>query len=122
MTNNITRIDALTYAIDTLAALETADAQMLTKLNEMRESLKNSKSQVSEKELSKRAELEEVENAILEVLSSAAEAMKLSDIRAQSETLGKYSQQKASAAMTKLKNAGKVTRLEDKRVAYFTLA
>lgn len=74
----------------------------------------------------KAAETDGLTDIIISCLRSAGkptpikELMQLPTIRSYAN--GSLSNQKVSAVMTKLKNAGVVTRTENKKVAYFSLA
>lgn len=56
---------------------------------------------------------------VYEELKSFDKPMQIKELIANSEKLANYSSSKVSALMTKLKNDNRVTRIEEKRVAYF---
>ena len=59
---------------------------------------------------------------IIDVLTEAEKAMKVSEIIKAHEDLAELSNQKVSALMTQLKDEGKVVKTTEKRKSYFSIA
>ena len=67
-------------------------------------------------------ENEGYKEVILEALATADKPMTISEIMEYADGLAGLKNQRVSALMTQLKNAGKVIRTEEKKKAYFSLA
>ena len=67
-------------------------------------------------------ENEGIMETIVEVLSEVGEAVTVSELMKADERMAEYSNQKLSALLKKLVEAGKVTKVVDKKKAYFSLA
>ena len=67
-------------------------------------------------------ENEGYKEVILEALATADKPMTISELMEYAEGLAGLKNQRVSALMTQLKNAGKVIRTEEKKKAYFSLA
>lgn len=67
-------------------------------------------------------ENEGYKEVILEALATADKPMTISEIMEYADGLEGLKNQRVSALMTQLKNAGKVIRTEEKKKAYFSLA
>ena len=67
-------------------------------------------------------ENEGYKEVILEALATADKPMTISEIMEYADALAGLKNQRVSALMTQLKNAGKVIRTEEKKKAYFSLA
>lgn len=63
-----------------------------------------------------------IKETILEVLKKAGSPMCISDLQEADSGLGSLTNQRISALITQLKNAGQVVRMTDKKKAYFSLA
>lgn len=67
-------------------------------------------------------ENEGIMETIVEVLSEVGEAVTVSELMKADERMAEYSNQKLSALLKKLVEAGKVTKVVDKKKSYFSLA
>ena len=67
-------------------------------------------------------ENEGYKEVILEALATADKPMTISELMEYADGLAGLKNQRVSALMTQLKNAGKVIRTEEKKKAYFSLA
>lgn len=67
-------------------------------------------------------ENEKLKELILTVLKDKGTPQTISQIMAESEELSTLTNQRISALLTQLKNAGKVVRTEEKKKAYFAIA
>ena len=67
-------------------------------------------------------ENEGIMETIVEVLSEVGEAVTVSELMKADERMTEYSNQKLSALLKKLVEAGKVTKVVDKKKSYFSLA
>lgn len=67
-------------------------------------------------------ENEGYKEVILEALATADKPMTISEIMEYADGLAGLKNQRVSALMTQLKNAGKVIRTQEKKKAYFSLA
>ena len=56
------------------------------------------------------------------VLAEIGRPVTVSELQAESEEFGAMSNQKVSALMKKLKDAGRVNKIDDKKKAYFSIA
>lgn len=63
-----------------------------------------------------------IKATILEVLKKAGSPMCISDLQGADSGLGSLTNQRISALLTQLKNAGQVVRTTDKKKAYFSIA
>ena len=86
------------------------------------ELLNKKSSSSSGKPTKTQVENEGYKEVILEALATADKPMTISEIMEYADGLAGLKNQRVSALMTQLKNAGKVIRTEEKKKAYFSLA
>ena len=86
------------------------------------ELLNKKSSSSSGKPTKTQVENEGYKEVILEALATADKPMTISELMEYADGLAGLKNQRVSALMTQLKNAGKVIRTEEKKKAYFSLA
>ena len=108
----MTYVDALTVAIEAL------DGEVAEKLTALRTQV--AKKHGSSKPTKTQIANEGIKGEILDVLARAENGMTVGEIAKVLD--GEYSSAKVTALLTQLKNAGKVVREMDKKVARYSLA
>lgn len=117
-TTKMTYAAALTYALDNLAD---APQDVLDKLSALREQQTKRGNYVSKAEAAKQEANAVYAQAVLAVLADGAK-MTVSDMMGASDELGDLSNQKVTAVVKSLLDAGQVVKTVEKRKAFFTLA
>ena len=121
MEKKITYIDALSLAISVLSE-NGYDAEVITKLEQLKASTKKRNASKSKKEIAKQDVNASLADVILEVLATCPDPVTITEMMALDERFDGLKVQKISPIMRKLMESGKVNRTEEKHKAYFSLA
>jgi hypothetical protein len=95
------------------------NAEMVAFIDHELELLEKKKGSANSKKVE---ELKPEFDLILSVLAQCEKPVKVDELRALNSELGLMSNQKVSALLKKLKDAGRVVRVDDKKKAYFSIA
>ena len=118
MATKITNVMALNYVIENLE--EELPEDVFEKLNAMKASYE--KKSTNKKPTEKQKENEGLKNTILEVLTYEDKPLTVTQVQKANEKLSEFSNQKISSLIRQLVKAGKVERIEEKKIAYFQVA
>ena len=114
----ITNVMALNYVIENLE--EELPEDVFEKLNAMKASYE--KKSANKKPTEKQKENEGLKDTILEVLTYEDKPMTVTQVQKANEKLSEFSNQKISSLIRQLVKAGKIERIEEKKIAYFQVA
>ncbi len=110
---------AMVYAV--VESVEDDNKQLMLDFINHEIELLNKKSSRSTQTKNQKAN-EEILVAIKEELSAMTEPVTISELMAKSEEMNKYTNQKLSALLKKLVDAGEVIKTIDKKKSYFSIA